>query len=49
MAEIIGESGAWGEIRKGLLKFGLKVGAPAEIAPLLARLKNELQSVLKTV
>jgi hypothetical protein len=42
MAEIIGESGAWGEIRKGLLRVGLKVGSPGDIAPLLERLKMEL-------
>ncbi|HOI41724.1 MAG TPA: NERD domain-containing protein [Elusimicrobiales bacterium] len=42
MAEIIGESGAWGDIRKGLLRVGLKVGSPADIAPLLERLKTEL-------
>ncbi|GEM_PF-747061 len=43
MAEIIGESGAWGEIRKGLLRVGLKVGSPADIAPLLEKLKAELE------
>ncbi|MDQ7773494.1 MAG: NERD domain-containing protein [Elusimicrobiales bacterium] len=43
MAELIGESGAWGEIRKGLLRVGLKVGSPADIAPLLERLKAELE------
>ncbi|MDT8287971.1 MAG: hypothetical protein RQ748_12750, partial [Elusimicrobiales bacterium] len=42
MAEIIGESGAWGEIRKELSGRGLTTAAPADIAPLLERLKAEL-------
>jgi hypothetical protein len=42
MSEIIGESGAWSEIQKGLLRVGTRVGSPSDIPLLSDKLKAEL-------
>jgi len=44
MAEIIGISGAWGEIAGDLLRHGMKVGEPREIAPLLSHLNETFKT-----